>query len=259
VRIQYKDKPHNWIVEWPSRLTPLVDLLCFPGAGAGASLFTSWMPKLPAFVSLIACQLPGREGRIDEQLSNSLGRVADAATAEYVALRPKARPLVLLGHSMGAVVAFEVASRLIEIQREPFAVVLAASTPPQHSYNSVPMDFEALKQLLLDFDPANREILLNEELFTSLAPALKSDIENLNRHKMRPASRLPIRAYLLAGKYDKLVPPAAVARWREHFTGLVSQRNFPGGHYFPMREAREEVIEFLTVVLREPLGCAPEV
>jgi len=207
---------------------------------------------------MIACQLPGREGRIEEQLPVSLSHVADAATAEYLALRPKARPLVLLGHSMGAVVAFEVASRLIEMLREPFAVVASASTPPRYSRTLGLMDCEALKQLLVDCDPENSEILLDEELFSSLAPALQSDIENLRQHTIGSGSSLPIRAYLLAGKNDKLVPPSSVGRWREHFTGPVLQRNFAGGHYFLIKEAREEVHEFLTVVLRDALGSSAE-
>lgn len=241
----------RWFVDWPSRLTPLVDLVCFPGAGAGASVFAAWASRLPGFASLVACQLPGRENRMEDLSPASLAGASDAAAAALLAMRPEPRPLVLFGHSMGAVMAFELARRLADAGREPSAFVASASAPPAARQGTAPIDEVSLKRLLIDYDPGNREIIANAELFASLAPALRNDIEILRRHRIEPANAaLGIRACLLAGESDAVVPPDAVARWRDHFTGPVTQRTLPGGHHFPIRESRDAVIDILTQLLR---------
>lgn len=243
--------PGRWFLDWPSRLTPLADLVCFPGAGAGASVFATWVKRLPAFAALIACQLPGRENRIDDAPPACLQAASDAAADALLAIRPEPRPLVLFGHSMGAVLAFEVARRLIDAGREPTAFVASASTPPASPHSAARMDEDSLKRLLIDYDPGNREIIANAELFESLAPALRNDIEILRRHRIEPeAATLGIRACLLAGETDPVVSPGAVARWRNHLSGPVVQRTLPGGHHFPIRESRDAVIDILTQLLR---------
>lgn len=247
--------PGQWLVEWPSRMTALADLLCFPGAGAGASIFGVWANRLPGYAALTACRLPGRETRIDEPAAGSLAEVSNAVTQAWLARRPQPRPLVLFGHSMGAVIAFEVARRLVEAGRAPVAVVASASTPPRGG-GGAPMDGNALKRLLIDYDPANRHIVDDGELFASLAPALGGDIAMLRRHRIVPeGAALDIPAWLLAGDADRVVPPEAVAGWGRHFTGPLSQQTLPGGHHFPIRESCDAVTGLLASLLRGTLSA----
>ncbi|MDH3668840.1 MAG: alpha/beta fold hydrolase, partial [Paracoccaceae bacterium] len=115
----------RWLVDWPARVAPLASLLCFPGAGAGASVFRGWAEGLPPYVSVSSAQLPGREERIDEQPAENLPAVADAIAGEWLARR--ALPTVIFGHSMGAVLGYEVAQRLSQAGRPATALVFSAS------------------------------------------------------------------------------------------------------------------------------------
>jgi len=245
--------PGGWLVGWPCRLTPLVDLVCFPGAGAGASVFRPWAGRLPGYAALLACQLPGREERIDEAPADDLGGAA-AKVVDALAARPESRPLVLYGHSMGAVLAFEVAHRLAGMGRAPSALLISASTPPT-GHGGGGMDPQALRDLLLAYDPGNAAILESDELFAALAPVLRADIALLRRHRIIGAPLSPtVQGCLLGGASDPVVPPPAVAQWTSHFAGPVKQATLPGGHHFPFRESQDAVLQRLAAALRRAIG-----
>ena len=240
-----------WLEEIPGRLTAIVDLICFPGAGAGASIFRRWRADLPAFATLLACQLPGRESRIEEAPVESLSQAAEAVAAAYLRKRPRPRPLALFGHSMGGVLAFETARCLAVEGRSPDALLISASEPPRAAKGPV-TERSDLEALLLAYDPENIAVVGNPELAGPLLPILESDIGLLRRHELRPkGALLDVPVWLFGGSDDRGVPAGAVARWAEHFTGRVTVAELPGGHQFPFRESSSDLLQTLSPILRD--------
>jgi surfactin synthase thioesterase subunit len=91
-----------------------IRLLCLPFAGAGASFFRPWRRLGVEGVDVVPVQLPGREARIAEPLYTDVHEAADGLLPELLADLPDpAGPLALFGHSLGAVLAYELARRLV--------------------------------------------------------------------------------------------------------------------------------------------------
>lgn len=128
-RGKVKVSPKQSLVSpWLFRPSPKPDatfrLFCFPYAGAGASAYRLWPNHLPTSVELCAVQTPGRESRLRERPFTSFRDLIEAAVD---GLEPSCdRPFAFFGHSMGSLVAFEVAR----------ALVARGNTPPVHLFVS---------------------------------------------------------------------------------------------------------------------------
>jgi len=221
-------------------------LFCFPYAVGGSSVFRTWQARMPDGIAVVPARLPGRESRTSEP---PIDRIDLMKIAVVEAIRPHLdRPFALFGHSMGAMIAFELARRL---RREklpmPVALLVASARAPQlrrgHVPPPAPSDEEFLQELR-NLDGLPREVLDNEELLRHLLPALKADsaLGRLYTYTDEPPLDLPIRAY--NGAEDKRLPREVVEAWREQTTASFALREFAGGHFF-MHTEEEEFLRVL--------------
>lgn len=119
-----------WLVEQKQN-SDAMTLICFPHAGGSASQYHAWQELLGTKLRVAAVQLPGRGGRYREAHVRSLGAAAEEVVA-VLAMR-ESRPFALFGHSLGGLLAFEVARRCMEQGlRRPERLFVAGATPPSH-------------------------------------------------------------------------------------------------------------------------------
>src|SRR4051812_1322263 len=117
-----------WLVCRSRRPEARLRLICFPYAGVGASIYRRWPAALPADIEVWAVQNPGRENRIREKPSTSIDELVDAIRGELGSLLE--RPFALFGHSMGAVLATELARKLHVAGIEPVHLIVSGRRPP---------------------------------------------------------------------------------------------------------------------------------
>jgi medium-chain acyl-[acyl-carrier-protein] hydrolase len=224
---------NNWLTISTTNLNPEVRLFCLPYAGGGASIFRTWREHLPGSVAVCPVNLPGRESRIRERPRTDLeGLVGEIARAMLPHLD---RPFALFGHSMGAVLAFEVARRLRgEYMKSPSHLFVSGHRAPQirgqrQSYDLPEPEFI---QVLHDLNGTVREVLKHPELLELMLPLLRADFELCETYSFTPGPPLDCPLTALGGLFDPDVTQEHLELWRAQTTGPFAARMLPGDHFF---------------------------
>jgi medium-chain acyl-[acyl-carrier-protein] hydrolase len=224
---------------WFCRAGGVVDapvrLFCFPPAGGSAAAFLPWQPLLGPGVELWAAELPGRGLRLAEpplrDLNDLVAQAADAVAA-YAD-----RPFALFGHSLGALVAFEVARSLRRAGRPgPVSLWVAGAEGPrtrsvERQVHDLP-DAE-LVAVLRDYGGTRPEVLADPELMELLMPMVRADLALSERYTYRVEDPLDVTVHVLVGDHDPYVDPARARGWSHESTRPIHRHVFAGGHFFP--------------------------
>lgn len=223
-----------------------VRLFCFPYAGGSDVLFRTWQQNLPKTIEALPIQLPGRGARIKEP---PLNRVAPMVQALSQSLRPEMElPFAFFGHSMGGLIAFELARQL---KREggplPVHLFISARCCPEMAsdlYKSEDSD-EELIQLLRTFEGTPREVLENAELMQLMLPVIRADMDICVTYvcDSEPPLRCPITAF--GGLQDHTTGRECLEGWQNHTTGRFTLRMFPAGHFF-LRAWEKPILETIS-------------
>jgi medium-chain acyl-[acyl-carrier-protein] hydrolase len=224
----------KWAVCYVPREAASLRLLCFPYAGAGASIYRAWAALLPPEIELWAIQMPGREHRMAEPPRHDLMGLVEEA---QVALRPLLdSPFALFGHSLGALQAFEFARALRRHQAPgPRHLFVSARRAPQHPSMRPAMyllperefwnelaRYGGIPQILND-EPELREIFY---------PILSADFALFETYLYRQEAPLLCPITALGGREDPTLDPEDLAAWRIQTDAAFDMRFFSGDHFF---------------------------
>ncbi|WP_157195593.1 beta-ketoacyl synthase N-terminal-like domain-containing protein, partial [Nocardia tenerifensis] len=238
----------------PPRRSARVRLFCLPYSGGGASIFRGWQRDLPAWVDVLPVLLPGREERAGEPPLADLDALADAIAD---ALRPHLdAPFALFGHSLGGLLAYQVALRLHrDGARAPVALLVAGLTAPHrlapdpmHEYSD-----ERLLDWVFEMGGTPAELRDDPELMRAALPVLRADVTMFCTYRHRPAAPLTCPIAVFSGRDDTIAPAEDAQVWGELTDSTVRTQVLPGGHFF-VRTHRRELTRMLTAELRR---CLP--
>lgn len=229
-----------------------LNLLCLPYSGASAMVYSRWRRKLPGWLQVRPVELPGRGARLGESLQTDMQALARQLGREQ---RLAANtPYALLGHSLGALLAFELAHELQALGCPAPVVLFACGTaaPTRREdydakhWRDPKSDAELIDQLR-ELNGTPEEVLANEELMSLTLPVLRADFLLCGRYayRQRPALRCPLR--VLGGKDDR-VSEGQLLAWRKESVGDFSLEMFPGGHFF-IHEQEDRVLDVLATTL----------
>jgi medium-chain acyl-[acyl-carrier-protein] hydrolase len=209
-------------------------LFCFPYAGGTAAIYRQWPDLVPPNVEVYVAHLPGRAGRLqDPPFTRLLSLVEEIAPA----VRPFLdKPFAFFGHSMGALISFELARRL---QRDrapmPAQLFLSGRSAPhipdvdKRTFDLPEPEFiEELRRL----NGTPKEVLEHPELMLLMIPLLRADFSVCQTYQYEKGPPLDCPITIFGGLQDHEVPREHLEGWREHTSSTFKLRMLPGDHFF---------------------------
>ncbi len=240
---------NNLIVKIKQSNSAKRTLLCFHFSGGSAHYFQRWKKLIPDSLNLYAVELPGRNLRQGDPFAVTHMEIIDALVECYNELSESGCPLLLFGHSMGAMLAFEYADALEKrLGVIPEHVYLSGKCPPFKSLKKVKeyedmTDSELISQLV-EFEGTSSEVLGSVELMEYLLPIFRADFTLSEKYLCESNKRVKSDITVFGGLQDKLVDVSILNGWEIHTTGNFSFNKFLGGHFF-INNHEKEIISII--------------
>ena len=241
----------QWLKIFRPSPSAAVRLFCFPYAGGGPAIFRTWAHHLPAGVEVCPVQLPGRGSRLTQPPFRQLAPLVEALAG---ALRPHLdKPFAFFGHSMGAMVGFELA-RLLRDRAGilPFHLFVSGRRAPHIPETEEPtfdLPHDQFIEVLRRLNGTPEETLRSEELMSLMVPVLRADFSVCQTYEYEegPPLTCPITAF--GGDDDEETAEGRLEAWRERTTGPFSSVVLTGDHFF-LHTAEQQLLRCIGDELR---------
>ncbi len=224
-----------WVSISQSNERSLGRLFCLPFAGGGAAAYHRWIGRMSAGIDVVRVKLPGRENRLEEPLFTCLPSLVDTLVEELI-FWLEDRPFALYGHSMGALLAFELAREIRRRhKRLPAHLFVSGCQAPQLRPSEPPCSH------LPDADFMDRVrqyggvpdfVAQDEELMDIFLPILRADFKMMETYVYREEPPLECPVTALGGLSDPKFDREKIIAWDIQTSMGFSAHFFPGGHFF---------------------------
>jgi medium-chain acyl-[acyl-carrier-protein] hydrolase len=238
---------NDWVTHPRPNPQARLRLFCFPYAGGAASIFYPWPDDLPLDVAVCPIQLPGRENRLGEPLFT---RISPLVQVLAQAIRPYLDlPFAFFGHSMGAIISFELARELCK-RGDPGPVQLFASgnRAPQIACRDSPIhqlpEAEFIEEIR-KFSGIPEAVLQNTEFLQLFLPILRADFAMHDTYIYTAGEPLACPISAFGGLQDKEVGRDDLAAWRNQTQTTFTLRMLPGDHFF-LHNARTPLLHAIS-------------
>ncbi|WP_350613388.1 alpha/beta fold hydrolase [Pseudomonas sp. HY7a-MNA-CIBAN-0227] len=217
----------------PSRLR----LFCLPYSGASAMVYSRWRRALPDWLQVCPLELPGRGMRMDEPLQRDIKALA-AQLADEISTELDG-PYALFGHSLGGLLAFELAHALrMRGLPQPLALFASGTAGPAHrdvSEYAVEKTDEELIARLRELKGTAEDVLANHELMQLMLPILRADFLLCGSFQYGEREPLLMPIHVFGGKQDS-VRAEQLLDWQEDTSTGFSLDMFDGHHFFLVQQ-----------------------
>lgn len=225
-------KTHKWFIEKKTQADEY-RVFVFHHAGGGASYYMPMLKYFSENVSVYLVQLPGREYRINDRPYNFLNPLLDDLIE---AMKPYLdKPFVFLGHSMGAMIAFELVHKLRDTYGlTPKHLFLSSKCAPhmEKKYKYQNLSDNQLVLKLFDFGGMDIELAKENKLMKMILPILRKDIQLCDDYQCCRSEVLDVPVTILGGNEDQDVNLSDLVEWDKYFNNEFNVCIFKGNHFY---------------------------
>ncbi|HBP5362915.1 MULTISPECIES: thioesterase II family protein [Pseudomonas aeruginosa group] len=224
-----------------------LQLFCLPYSGASAVLYNRWQSRLPAWIRLQPLELPGRGLRFAEALHNDAASLVAQLAGELPGLFENATPYAFFGHSLGGLLAFELAHAMRRRGlEEPLALFLSGVSAPAENdlsaYRRAREDAE-LVAALRDYRGTPEAVFNDPSLMQMLLPVVRADFLVTGSYRYQLRAPLAAALHVFGGREDRL-RSAELLGWLREAGGEFSLDLLDGQHFF-IREQEAQLLRHL--------------
>ena len=217
------------------RSAPKRRLFCMPYAGGGVAPYRLWFRSLPDDIEVQAVQLPGRESRLREAPLMSIHDMVDTVRPAIESATDL--PYAIFGHSMGALMAYELTCALeCSTLRPPSRLFVSARRGPDEPDHRPPVhglpEAQFLDALQERYGAIPDAVRNEPELLELLLPVLRADICAVETYLPTPRAivRCPVDVY--GGTGDTHPQPSQLLQWARVAATAPRIRTFDGDHFY---------------------------
>ena len=223
-------------------------LFCFPCAGGGPSTFYTWPNELPSDIEIIAIQLPGVERRVMESPIESISEVVRRLLPEIYSELDK--PFAFFGHSLGALVSFELTHELQKRHGlQPIRLFVAGKRAPQILNWNPPIhdlpDTDFLEKLQSRYGGIPEQILGTPDVVQLFLPGLKASLKMDESYRYKRGQPLLCDITAFCGYQDNTAPKADMESWSHQTKRSFTLHMIPGNHFF-INSNQEQLLHILS-------------
>lgn len=231
-------------------------LYCIPYAGGGGRSFDGWQDALDPAVRMMTVELPGRGRNLAAAPHTSIGAFIEALAAAILA-DAGGMPFALYGHSMGALIAFEL-TRFLQWRklRAPLKLIVSGCRSPRTERSSRLhlLGNDELIEELRQYNGTPPEVLAHHELMELMLPTIRADFAIVETYSYRSGPTLNLPIAVFAGTGDAYV--STIDGWAAETSAASTIHWFEGGHFF-FKEQHEAVLGAINQELAPYLSSCP--
>lgn len=209
-------------------------LLCLPFAGAGASVFSEWKP-LSQRLDVLPVQLPGREKRFTEPCYTDVHDAVAELVPEVAPLLDPDQGIVVFGHSLGAVLAYEFTRALAQQGGYTITGLVVSGSPDPWSprpERATGLDDAGFLKRVSEFAGYSHPALTDPMMAELLLPMLRADVQMHEDYRPRTHDPLDVPILMLRGEEDTLISSEQVIGWERATRSRAHAATLPGGHMY---------------------------
>lgn len=230
---------------------PKVQLICFPYAGSGASLFYPWVNFLSKDFEVWAFQPPGHEELMDQRLISDLAEMKQYILQKIIPIIN--RPFILFGHSLGSVLAYETTKELQKRNMVPISLTVSGRQPPHlksKMHLIAHLNNEDFIKEVFELNGTPPELMASKDFLEMATPILRADFKLAENYQIKIEEKIKCPVSVLGSTTDKWIDTKEIAEWSKTTEKPCETRIFEGDHFY-LKQNPRLVAEYLNNLLEK--------